>query len=100
MDVAALTSELVRAPSFTGGERPAVEATVRIATELGLEARVVEEDLAAARAHSDWPGAEAPRTELLTAEVVRPGSGDRVVLCGHLDVVGLGTAPWSVDPWG
>src|SRR3954451_7767098 len=74
MDVAALTAELARAPSLTGAERPAVEATVRIAAELGLEARVVAEDLAAASADPDWPGAEAPRTELLTAEIVRPGA--------------------------
>jgi acetylornithine deacetylase len=100
MDVATLTAELVRVPSLTGGERPAVEATARIAAELGLEARVVEEDLAAARAHPAWPGAEVPRTELLTAEVVRPGDGERIALCGHLDVVTLGTEPWSFDPWG
>ena len=36
------------------------------AAELGLEAELVEHDLAALRAHPGHPGEEAPRTELLT----------------------------------
>jgi acetylornithine deacetylase len=97
--VAATAARLVRVPSVTGDERAAAEALVACARELGLEARVVEEDLAAARAHRDHPGEEAPRSELVTAEVRRPGAGGRIALCGHLDVVAPGEVPWTHGPW-
>ena len=98
--IAASAARLVRARSVTGDERPAAEELVALALELGLEAALVEEDLAAARADPAHPGEEAPRDELVTAVVRRPGAGGRIALCGHLDVVDVGTGAWSHDPFG
>jgi acetylornithine deacetylase len=75
-----------------------MELLVRQAGALGLEARLVEHDLAALRAHPGHPGEEAPRDELVG--VVVHGRGDapdgmRLALCGHLDVVGPGTEAWT-----
>jgi acetylornithine deacetylase len=68
---------------------------------LGLEAELVCYDLAALRAHPGHPGEEAPRDELANVIVRRPGpaGGPRLALCGHVDVVGPGTASWERDPW-
>jgi acetylornithine deacetylase len=102
VDPAAVADDLaalVRVPSLTGRERPAVELLASIAQRRGLHAEVVEHDLASLRAHPDHPGEEAPRDELLTAVITRPGSGRRLCLDGHLDVVGPGEAEWSFDPW-
>lgn len=93
---------LVRIGSVTGDERAAAETLVGLARGLGLEARLAEYDLAALRAHPDHPGEEAPRTELVNAEIVLPGTdpaAPRTCLCGHLDVVGPGSEPWLRDPW-
>ncbi len=97
--IAASAARLVRARSVTGDERPAAEELVALARGLGLEAALVEEDLAGARAAPDHPGEEAPRSELVTAVVRRPGTGGRIALCGHLDVVAPGSA-WTRDPFG
>jgi acetylornithine deacetylase len=56
------------------------------------------------RAHPDYPGEEAERSELYGL-VVTVGhevrtSGPRLALCGHVDVVGVGTEPWARDPFG
>jgi acetylornithine deacetylase len=102
VDAAAVAEDLaalVRVPSLTGRERPAVELLASIAERRGLHAEVVEHDLASLRAHPDHPGEEAARDELLTAVITRPGSGRRLCLDGHLDVVGPGEAAWSFDPW-
>jgi acetylornithine deacetylase len=72
------------------------------ALRLGLEADLVEYDLAALRAHPDHPGEEAPRSELANVLVrvpARGGGGPRLALCAHVDVVGPGAAPWARDPW-
>lgn len=104
--VAATASELVRVPSVTGDERAVLERAAALAAGLGLEATLVEHDLAAVRAHPDWPGEEAPRDELLTLRVTAPRAGDdaaarpRLALCAHLDVVAPGSEPWSHGgPW-
>lgn len=103
IDVDALAedlSALVRVPSVTGSERPAVELFAEICRRRGLTVELHEHDLAAMRAHPAHPGEEAPRSELVGA-VARIGSpaGRRLCLNGHLDVVGPGDAPWSRDPW-
>jgi acetylornithine deacetylase len=75
-----------------------MELLARQADALGLEARVVEHDLAALRAHPEHPGEEAPRDELVGVVVRGRGvapDGGRLALCGHLDVVGAGTEPWT-----
>jgi acetylornithine deacetylase len=92
---------LVRAASPTGDERPALECLAGVAEALGVDARLVEHDLAALRAHPDHPGEEAPRDELLGLEAVLPGAAGapRICLDGHVDVVAPGEAPWSRDPF-
>src|SRR5688500_8401137 len=98
--VASDLSELVRIPSVTGSEREALEWLTRRAAELGLEAELVEHDLASLRAHPGHPGEEAPRDELLTLDVTLPGSlPGRLCLNGHVDVVGAGGEPWRRGPW-
>src|SRR5215212_114740 len=51
-------AELVQIPSVTGEERAALSWLARRAQELGLEAELVEHDLAALRAHPEHPGEE------------------------------------------
>jgi acetylornithine deacetylase len=98
--VASDLAALVAIPSVTGQEREALSWLAARAAELGLEAELVEHDLAALRAHPDHPGEEAPRTELVTLDVTlrgtRPG---RLCLCGHVDVVGAGNEAWRHGPW-
>ncbi len=99
--VADLTS-LVRTPSETGDERAAVELVAALAEQRGLAATIVEHDLAELRAAPDHPGEEAPRTELLQADVVLPGGvpgAPRLCLNGHVDVVHEGSEPWTHGPW-
>ena len=98
VDAEALASDLaalVRIPSVTGNERPALEWLAARAEELALEADLHEHDLAVLRAHPGHPGEEAARDELLGLTVTLRGSGrQRLALDGHVDVVGAGTVPW------
>ena len=90
---------LVRIPSVTGAERPAMEHLAGRARDLGLTAVLREYDLAALRADPGHPGEEAPRDELVgvIAGIAGPhaGTGPRLALCGHVDVVATGTVPWA-----
>jgi acetylornithine deacetylase len=103
IDAAAIardTAALVQAPSLTGDERPALERLGELAAALGLEAELHEHDLAALRAHPDHPGEEAPRDELLGLSVTLPGTrAGRIALNGHVDVVGVGSRPWTHEPF-
>jgi acetylornithine deacetylase len=91
---------LLRVPSVTGDERPALEALAGLAAGAGLEADLHPHDLAALRAHPDHPGEEAARGALWGLTVTLPGSAPgRLVLNGHVDVVGPGTVPWTTGPW-
>ncbi len=95
-------ARLVRVPSVTGQERAAMLKVVAIATELGLDARLEEHDLAALRADRGHPGEEAARTELVGATVTLPGrdpAAPRLCVSGHLDVVGAGTERWARAPF-
>jgi acetylornithine deacetylase len=86
---------LVAAPSVTGDERAALERLAELADRLGLHADLHEHDLAALRAHPDYPGEEAGRSELWGLTVTVPGHrGGRLAVCGHVDVVPEGTVPW------
>jgi acetylornithine deacetylase len=90
---------MLRIPSVTGQERPALEALAGLADACGLAPDLHRHDLAALRAHPDHPGEEASRDELWGLTVTLPGSGPgRIALNGHVDVVGPGTAPWRHDP--
>jgi acetylornithine deacetylase len=90
---------LVRIPSVTGDERPALEALAELATANGLEADLHAHDLAALRAHDAYPGEEARRDKLWGLTVTRPGRGGRIALNGHVDVVTPGTVTWRHGPW-
>jgi acetylornithine deacetylase len=95
-------SQLVRIPSVTGSERAALEHFGQVARQLGLAAQTHVHDLAALRAHPDYPGEETGRTELFGAAAVLRGQepgAPRLCLNGHLDVVEPGSAEWSRDPW-
>jgi len=99
--IAADAGALVRVPSFTGDERAALEWLAARAEGLGLRATLVEHDLAVVRAAPGWPGEEVGRSELLTLEVGRRDApatpARRLALCAHVDVVGLGSEPWSCE---
>jgi acetylornithine deacetylase len=91
---------LVRIPSVTGDERPALEYLARLADGYGLDVDLHEHDLAVLRAHPGHPGEEMPRSDLwgLTATLHAEAPG-RLCLNGHVDVVGPGTVPWRHGPW-
>jgi acetylornithine deacetylase len=93
---------VVRVPSLTGSERAVATEIVALARRLELDAELVEFDLAAVRATAGYPGAEAPRDELVGAIVTLPGTdpqAPRLALNGHIDVVAPGTEPWQRDPY-
>ncbi|MEA2405704.1 MAG: acetylornithine deacetylase [Thermoleophilaceae bacterium] len=95
-------SRLVRVPSVTGDERAAIEEAAAMADELGLDAAVVEHDLATLRAGRGYPGEEAGRAELVGATVTLAGEdpgAPRICLNGHVDVVPEGAEPWTRGPW-
>jgi acetylornithine deacetylase len=93
-------ASMLRVPSVTGQERPALEALADLAASLGLHSDLHEHDLARLRAHPGHPGEEAPRDELWGLDVTLAGGAPgRVCLNGHVDVVGPGTAPWRHGPW-
>lgn len=91
---------LVQVPSVTGDERAALALLAEQAAALGLRADLHEHDLAALRAHAEYPGEEAPRESLwgLTVSVAGRRRG-RLAVCGHVDVVPPGTAAWRHGPW-
>jgi acetylornithine deacetylase len=98
--LAADLSQLVRAASPTGAERPAVQELATIAERHGLNPRLRVHDLDVLRATPGHPGEEAPRTELLGLVATLPGVGPRrLCLNGHLDVVPPGQEPWARPPF-
>ena len=93
------TAALVRVPSVTGTELPALEALAELGASYGLGVDLHRHDLEALRAHPDHPGEEAPRDELWGLALTLPGTaGGRIAVNGHVDVVGLGTVPWRHEP--
>ncbi|MEO8686752.1 MAG: M20/M25/M40 family metallo-hydrolase [Solirubrobacteraceae bacterium] len=98
--LAADVAAVVRVPSVTGEERAVLERLGELAAGHGLEAELQVHDLEALRAHPGHPGEEAPRGELCGLTVTLPGERPgRVCLNGHVDVVGVGSAPWRDGPW-
>jgi acetylornithine deacetylase len=88
---------LVAVPSVTGDERAAFERLASIARGLGLRPNLHRHDLAALRAHPEYPGEEAARDELwgLTVTAAGDRGRGRLAVCGHVDVVPDGSAAWS-----
>jgi acetylornithine deacetylase len=99
--LAADVAALVRVPSLTGDERAAIERFADLAAAQGLEAEVVEHDLASLRAHPGHPGEEAARSELVGAVATLAGSDGAPRLClnGHVDVVTAGEQAWARPPF-
>jgi acetylornithine deacetylase len=102
---------LVAVPSVTGDERAALERLAAMARALGLRADLHEHDLTALRAHPQYPGEEAARSELWGLTVTVPPRArtsvtyepcsdatdvrvGRLAVCGHVDVVPAGTVAW------
>ena len=93
---------LVAVPSVTGDEGAVqTEAALRMTTA-GLEVERVEADPAELAADPDFPGMEAARTALpvVAGRLAGSGPGRRLVICGHVDVVGAGDPlQWSSPPF-
>ena len=92
---------LVRIASVTGSEEIVADWAAGALQELGLIVEVVRPDLAQLRADPAWPGEEMPRATLpVVVGRAGQGSGRRLILSGHLDVVPPGDpATWTTDPW-
>jgi acetylornithine deacetylase len=98
--LAADVARMVRAPSPTGAERPAVHELAAIAEEHGLPARVDVHDLPALRGLAGCPGEGAARDELIGLTTTLGGRGPRrLCLNGHVDVVAPGATPWERPPF-
>jgi acetylornithine deacetylase len=98
--LAADVARMVRAPSPTGAERPAVQELAAIAEEHGLPARIDVHDLPALRGLAGCPGEGAARDELLGLTATLGGRGPRrLCLNGHVDVVAPGGTPWERPPF-
>jgi succinyl-diaminopimelate desuccinylase len=88
-DVLALAAELIRwpTPNPPGEERPLAEFIADLLGRRGLEATVL-------------PVAEAgPRQANVVARLPGRGTGQTLVLCGHLDTVPPGEGAWTRDPY-
>jgi len=98
-----MLAELIAIPSVGGS---AAEAVIqhRLAEHLdalGLEVDLWPIDLAAIRAHPDYPGEEVERTGAWgLVGTHRPGEPAGLILEGHVDVVPVGDpAAWDSDPF-
>jgi acetylornithine deacetylase len=87
---------VVRVPSLTGNEKPVLELLAERGEALGLRAELREYPL---MTWGEWPGQEVDRTDLWGLALTRPGNGPRLALCGHVDVVDIGTEAWNRDPF-
>jgi acetylornithine deacetylase len=88
---------LVAVPSVTGDERAALVRLAELAEGLGLRADLHRHDLAALRAHPEYPGEESARDELWGLTVTAGGDRGRgrLAVSGHVDVVPDGTVAWA-----
>ncbi|HEX3831014.1 MAG TPA: hypothetical protein VHW04_03525 [Solirubrobacteraceae bacterium] len=75
--LAADVARMVRAPSPTGAERPAVQELAEIAEEHGLPARIDVHDLPALRRPAGCPGEGAARDERIGLRATLGGRGPR-----------------------
>ncbi len=90
--------ELIRVPSVTGtdAESDLQHRGARQLSELGFDVDVWTLDLPDLRAHPDYPGTEAPRSEGYgVAGRVGPDGQPALILQGHVDVVPTG----DLDKW-
>ncbi|MFD5396744.1 ArgE/DapE family deacylase [Streptomyces sp. NPDC127097] len=102
--IAGLLRELIAIPSVTGSAAES-EMQHRLAGQLdrlGLDVDLWPVDLPALRAHSGFPGTEAPREEAWGLAASTPGGDDgpTMILQGHVDVVPPGDLQkWDGDPF-
>jgi acetylornithine deacetylase len=93
---------LVAVPSVTGDEA-AVQTEVALRmTTAGLDVTRHDVDPGELAADPDFPGMEAARTglPLVAGRLAGTVPGRRVLVCGHVDVVGPGDAlQWSAPPF-
>lgn len=99
-----LLCELVAVPSITGSaaESELQHLLAARLEQMGLDVDHWSMDLPALRAHPDFPGTEAPRTEAwgLVATTAGAAEGPTTILCGHVDVVPPGDRDaWNGDPF-
>jgi len=105
VDAPALIEELralVRMRSPTGSEDEIAAVLADRLEDAGLDVELFHPDPAALRGDPAWPGEEVPR-ETLTVVLGRAGTGTgrRIILSGHTDVVPAGDpGTWTTDPWG
>ncbi|MBA3277382.1 MAG: ArgE/DapE family deacylase [Geodermatophilaceae bacterium] len=95
--------ELIAIPSITGSAAES-DAQHRLAgyfDPLGLDTDLWPIDLPEAKAHPDFPGLEAPRTEAWGLVGITGGDdGPTLILNGHIDVVPPGDlSRWSGEPF-
>jgi len=99
---------LIRVPSVTGSaaESDAQHQQAAALAAMGMEVDLWSIDVAAIRAHSDFPGDETDRSEAfgvvaLTGRGLSDSQQPALVLQGHVDVVPVGDPlKWPDDPFG
>ncbi|MEV4537497.1 ArgE/DapE family deacylase [Asanoa sp. NPDC049518] len=96
--------DLLAVPSVTGtdAESELQHTLARQLDALELDVDLWSMDLPEVRAHPDFPGLEAPRTEAwgLVGGTRDGGDGPTLILQGHVDVVPPGDlAQWAGDPF-
>lgn len=99
-----LLLDLLAVPSVTGSaaESELQHVLAGHLERMDLDVDLWSMDLAELRAHDDFPGGEAPRTEAwgLVGNTRSHGDGSTLVLQGHVDVVPPGDpAQWQGDPF-
>jgi acetylornithine deacetylase len=103
--VAALR-DLLRIPSITGNEAEAQRWLGERMLEAGLDVDIWTIHVPELQQHVDFPGMEVERDQRESIGLVgtwrsADGTGKRLILNGHIDVVPEGDrANWSHDPWG
>ncbi|MCX2950309.1 ArgE/DapE family deacylase [Lentzea sp. NEAU-D7] len=99
-----LLLDLLAVPSVTGSaaESDLQHVLAGHLERLDLDVDLWSMDLPELRAHPDFPGGEAPRTEAwgLVGTTPSTGDGPTLILQGHVDVVPPGDlAQWQGDPF-
>ncbi|GIF74417.1 ArgE/DapE family deacylase [Asanoa siamensis] len=102
--IARMLLDLLAVPSVTGtaAESELQHSLARHLAVADLDVDLWSMDLAALRAHPQFPGLEAPRTEAwgLVGATTGRGDGPTLILQGHVDVVPPGDpVRWAGDPF-
>lgn len=93
---------LIGVPSITGGEEAVQDVVAGLMAEVGLAVRRSETDPATIARDPDFPGYEMPRERIpvVAGDVGDAGSGRRLMILGHVDVVPTGDlGQWEGPPF-